>query len=336
MVSQAVRFSLIAFVALIATSCSSPPPPELAVSRAAILNAPCTSNANCTTPGEVCSAGFCKKDVNYPCTQNSDCATGDCSGGLCKIANGSDCTRNNQCESTRCNKVLACKDTVGTECSCPSNGSNCVGGGSIKCNNAPAGCNCVYCAGDQLACHGSCVAIDVNNCGACDVVCPTAANATRTCNVLTAVCGFTCNAGFQDRAGNPATGCEFNTGSSDPNNCGTAGTVCPDDNNDCTNKVCIAGVCGQAPKTNGATCNDGNACTQTDTCQAGVCAGTNPVTCAAPDQCHLAGVCNPATGTCSNPNKADGAPCSDHFPTLHAARAIEHEHHVAWLHAARE
>ena len=39
--------------------------------------------------------------------------------------------------------------------------------------------------------------------------------------------------------------------------------------------------------------------------------GTNPVTCAAQDQCHVAGACNAATGTCTNPVKADGASCND-------------------------
>ena len=55
---------------------------------------------------------------------------------------------------------------------------------------------------------------------------------------------------------------------------------------------------------NGTACNDGNACTQTDTCQAGVCAGANPVVCTASDQCHVAGTCNPTTGVCSNPERA--------------------------------
>src|SRR5256714_15256148 len=64
-------------------------------------------------------------------------------------------------------------------------------------------------------------------------------------------------------------------------------------------------------KPDGAACNDGNACTRTDSCQAGVCTGTNPVVCAAADQCHDAGTCNPATGACSNPAKPDGATCND-------------------------
>jgi RHS repeat-associated protein len=35
------------------------------------------------------------------------------------------------------------------------------------------------------------------------------------------------------------------------------------------------------------------------------------VLCQALDGCHLAGVCDPATGQCANPAKADGAPCDD-------------------------
>ena len=35
------------------------------------------------------------------------------------------------------------------------------------------------------------------------------------------------------------------------------------------------------------------------------------MTCTASDQCHGAGTCNPATGTCSNPTIADGTSCND-------------------------
>lgn len=58
-------------------------------------------------------------------------------------------------------------------------------------------------------------------------------------------------------------------------------------------------------------CNDGNACTQTDVCAGGTCNHTNLVVCAASDQCHLAGACNPASGLCSNPVTPDGSSCSD-------------------------
>jgi hypothetical protein len=40
--------------------------------------------------------------------------------------------------------------------------------------------------------------------------------------------------------------------------------------------------------------------------------GTDPVVCPPTDQCHEQGVCNPATGVCSDPTeKADGTPCDD-------------------------
>jgi DNA-binding beta-propeller fold protein YncE len=66
-----------------------------------------------------------------------------------------------------------------------------------------------------------------------------------------------------------------------------------------------------AESADGTPCDAADACTRTDACQAGVCAGTNPVTCTALDQCHVAGVCDTATGVCSNPAEADGSACSD-------------------------
>jgi hypothetical protein len=129
----------------------------------------------------------------------------------------------------------------------------------------------------------------------------------------------------------PATGTCFQTNR--PN-----GTACNADNNACTvgdacqNGVCrpgapldcsaldsacargvcdpVTGACAAEPINEGLACDDGDACTQTDTCQAGACVGSNPVDCVAQDQCHVAGVCDPLTGTCSNPAAADGTPCN--------------------------
>ena len=61
----------------------------------------------------------------------------------------------------------------------------------------------------------------------------------------------------------------------------------------------------------GAECDDGNPCTLLDRCRAGVCAGGDLVTCDAPDACHLAGSCDPVTGACVNPARADGSSCDD-------------------------
>jgi hypothetical protein len=58
-------------------------------------------------------------------------------------------------------------------------------------------------------------------------------------------------------------------------------------------------------------CNDGSVCTQTDTCAGGVCVGGNPVTCTAGDSCHVAGVCDPASGCPNIPlNCDDGSACT--------------------------
>ena len=71
------------------------------------------------------------------------------------------------------------------------------------------------------------------------------------------------------------------------------------------------GICSNPTKAEGTPCDDGNACTRNDTCQAGTCTGREPVVCSAADQCHEAGVCNPATGVCSTPAKNDGSACDD-------------------------
>jgi hypothetical protein len=71
------------------------------------------------------------------------------------------------------------------------------------------------------------------------------------------------------------------------------------------------GQCSNPVKPDGSACADGNACTLSDTCQAGSCVGADRVTCAATDQCHETGTCDPATGQCSNPVKPDGSGCAD-------------------------
>ena len=85
-----------------------------------------------------------------------------------------------------------------------------------------------------------------------------------------------------------------------------------DDHDPCSTDTCDGtGVCQHAAAPDGTACTDGNACTQTDTCQGGTCVGANAVVCTAQDQCHVAGTCDPATGTCSNPNASNGLPCND-------------------------
>lgn len=74
------------------------------------------------------------------------------------------------------------------------------------------------------------------------------------------------------------------------------------------------GMCSNPPKVDGASCDDGDACTQADTCMAGVCTPSAPIPCTPSDACHDTGLCDPATGMCSNPAKMDGATCDDGSP----------------------
>jgi hypothetical protein len=72
-----------------------------------------------------------------------------------------------------------------------------------------------------------------------------------------------------------------------------------------------SGTCSDPPKPPGSPCDDGNACTRVDVCDAGACVGTSPVVCAAKDQCHEPGTCDPAVGVCSDPPSPDGKACND-------------------------
>jgi hypothetical protein len=86
---------------------------------------------------------------------------------------------------------------------------------------------------------------------------------------------------------------------------------CPVPADGCQVAVCTNGACGVVPAPDGTPCNDGNACTQIDSCLNGACVGTNAVECVARDGCHVAGVCDPVTGICSDPTAANGTPCDD-------------------------
>lgn len=89
----------------------------------------------------------------------------------------------------------------------------------------------LQCAPPLVACGGACVdlASDPSNCGQCGVVC-VASNANAAC--AAGVCAMdTCDPGFADCDGNPASGCEHTIdcveGGPCPSSCGTTGaTVC--------------------------------------------------------------------------------------------------------------
>jgi hypothetical protein len=90
---------------------------------------------------------------------------------------------------------------------------------------------------------------------------------------------------------------------------------CPascDDKNDCTIDSCdpVTFQCVHAPVVDGTSCQ-GRPCTTNSVCQGGSCLDGPYKTCTASDQCHIAGVCDPGTGKCTNPNSLNGKPCDD-------------------------
>lgn len=112
--------------------------------------------------------------------------------------------------------------------------------------------------------------------------------------------------------GDPTKGCFAKREAKDPNDCqitNDAATVqglaedCVED------LVGVVTACAGEP--DGTACNDRNACTTVDACQGGRCTGAAPIICDFPGQCQNAGSCDPATGRCSYPPRADGTTCND-------------------------
>eukprot|EP01063_Lacrimia_lanifica_P007604 TRINITY_DN1488_c0_g6_i1.p1 TRINITY_DN1488_c0_g6~~TRINITY_DN1488_c0_g6_i1.p1 ORF type:complete len:3347 (+),score=823.83 TRINITY_DN1488_c0_g6_i1:868-10041(+) len=93
-----------------------------------------------------------------------------------------------------------------------------------------------------------------------------------------------------------------------------AGVTCPTPPEVCRIAACIAGACEVVASPNYTPCNDGNQNTLHDQCVNGICEGQDlcaASTCTAANSCRSVGTCNPATGLCSSPPKADTTPCND-------------------------
>jgi hypothetical protein len=271
------------------------------------------------------------------CTQTDTCVAGSCAGanpvacaapdachiGVCSPATGQ-CAAVNAPDGATCDDANACtpRDTcvagtcVGADPVVCTASSPCLGPGACdpatgQCAGAPLpdGTACDdgnACTNADRCMGGACVGTDAVVCtpseacheaGACDP-------ATGVCSSPTRADGTACDDGdrctrvdsCQDGVcvGRDRLVCAA------PGACEQAGTCDP-----------TTGQCTHQAKANGAACDDGDLCTQSDTCQAGICRGGDAVLCAAIDECHTAGVCEPATGRCSNPVAADGTPCED-------------------------
>jgi hypothetical protein len=201
---------------------------------------------NCTACGMVCSIpnaiSGCS-DSMMPACYIAACRFGfdDCDG---KDANG--------CET----------DVTADSKNCGACGMACVAraNATVKCINA--GCALTACNPGFSDCDANPIngcevttATDVRNCGACGNACPNGQVCKNggctcgNCNIPNAktkcvnnMCAFDgCAVGFADCNNNLNDGCEVNI-TSDSNNCGQCGMVCPNNA-----KVCVASVCSNVP-----------------------------------------------------------------------------------------
>jgi cysteine-rich repeat protein len=168
---------------------------------------------------------------------------------------------------------------------------------------------------DDDACTQTDECLDGECTGGNAIVCPPASDQCHdagVCDPTTGACS--------DPAKADGTGCDDGNACTQTDECldgectGSDAVVCLASDQCHTAGTCnpATGVCSaETAKANGSACNDGNACTRTDTCQGGACTGGNAVVCTAASQCHTAGTCNPATGSCSSPTKANGTSCND-------------------------
>lgn len=174
---------------------------------------------------------------------------------------------------------------------------------------------------DGSACNDGdlCTPMDTCQMGACTAGMAITCTASDECHIV-----GTCD---------PMTGACSNPAAMDGTTCND-GNLCTQTDN-CSTGTCIGanpvacaasdqchivgtcdtttGMCSNPAAMDGTSCNDDNLCTQTDSCSAGSCTGTNPVTCMASDQCHVAGTCDSMTGVCSNPAAMDGSVCASNM-----------------------
>jgi hypothetical protein len=149
---------------------------------------------------------------------------------------------------------------------------------------------------------------DSNNCGTCGTTCSTP-NGTSLC--LSGTCSLAlCNFGYGNCDGDASNGCEANL-NTDPNNCGTCGTVCPNGPNGTA--ACVAGACSLTCSNGFSNCdgNPSNGCEvniSADTNNCGVCGNTcstaNGTPACIAGACTLA-ACNSGFADCDG-NPANG------------------------------
>ena len=258
-----------------------------------------TGEQVCTCgPDDACCSDGCTADEDgTPCNDDGNMCNGvnTCLAGSCvQTTQPVVCTAGDECHVPGiCDRATGkCSDPVGNE------------GG--PCNDDADACN-----GVSTCIQGSCVQTTP------PVVCeaPDECHVPGMCDTLTGQCshpagneGNVCGHG-DDACGGISTCIQGSCVQTIPpvvcearDECHLAGVCDP-----------VTGLCSHPVGNEGGVCNDdGDMCNGVNTCVQGSCLRTvPPVTCEALDECHDAGMCDPATGQCSNPVAHEGAACND-------------------------
>jgi hypothetical protein len=279
---------------------------------------PCTTDS--CSPGSGCihTPNQLPCDDDNPCTLVDACAQGGCVGSSPMVCTAGAC----QLTSTCVPEVGACVPTArpdGTGCDDGSSctvtdvcvSGQCSAGSSRVCNDG----NPCTTDGCEPLTPGGCVSApasgpcsDGNPCTEADQC----VGSTCVAGQVNGACCLTdaeCEAKDPDRC-DGTLACVNLTCVPKPNTAVTCDTASDDD---CMKARCVpaTGACEPTAEPDDKPCDDGDACSLLDACASGVCTSSLDVACAAQDDCHLVGVCDPATGVCSNPPATDGKACVD-------------------------
>jgi uncharacterized protein (TIGR03382 family) len=242
----------------------------------------CQDRSDCTTDSCNPKTGCVYTNNTNPCSDGDPCTTADtCRAGSC-AGTAIGCNDNNTCTTDSCkegNCIFSPVET-GTDCD-DQNGCTdsdactaagvCVGSGGPDCDDGDP------CTKNQCS-NSACYHTEYE------------AEGTPCLNANKCLVNTTCHSNGE---------CT----SLEEKNC--------NDNNPCTVDTCAADVgCVNEPD-DSLECSDGDVCTQDDRCVDGVCTPESGVECAAIDECHEAGECDPTNGMCDDPRKADGAECEN-------------------------
>jgi hypothetical protein len=265
-----------------------------------------TDVANCGACDQVCTfPNATASCVNRVCTSRCDTGFGDC------------------------NAQPGCETALNVDNNCGSCGNACPA--NFKCNASTRMCVDICTLGGAGTTSHCCNSSICPNSLACvSGVCKTTCAADSDCQpgnaCSTGRClpsGSFCDATHPCAAGFNCTGGRCAPCGASGQACCTAGSACQPNLTCGSGNTCQCGGIGQACCSSGTPCtDDGNRCNGPEVCQ-GTCQHGTPVVCSASNICHNVGVCNPATGICTDPPKTNGTACGASSDPCRAASTCQ-------------